>query len=101
MNTLLLEYIQLPLSEKNITSTNGKLIVTGTLQRANALNQNGRVYPKDILKREAQRYLDTFVKERRALGELDHPDSSVVNLRNASHIVTDMWWEGDDLKGTV
>lgn len=101
MNTLLLEYIQLPLSEKNITSTNGKLIVTGTLQRANALNQNGRVYPKDILKREAQKYLDTFVKERRALGELDHPDSSVVNLRNASHIVTDMWWEGDDLKGTV
>lgn len=101
MNTLLLEYIQLHLSEKNTISTNGKLIVTGTLQRANALNQNGRVYPKDILKREAQKYLDTFVKERRALGELDHPDSSVVNLRNASHIITDMWWEGDDLKGTV
>ena len=101
-SNILLEYLSFPINERTMKmEAGGKLVVSGTLQRANALNQNGRVYPKDILKREAEKYLENFVKSRRALGELDHPDSSVVNLRNASHIVTDMWWDGDDLKGTV
>lgn len=77
------------------------LIVQGVLQRANAKNQNGRVYPKDILEREVKKYDDNFVKERRALGELDHPDSSVVNLQNVSHNVLEMMWNGDDLVGKV
>lgn len=101
---LLIEYNAFPVNEALVAESisSGKpLIVSGTLQRANALNQNGRVYPMNILKREADKYLDTFVKQRRALGELDHPESSVVNLQNASHIVTEMWWDGDDLKGKV
>ena len=77
------------------------MIVKGILQRAESKNQNGRIYPKDILAREAKEYSEVQVKERRALGDLDHPDSSVVNLSNVSHNVTEMHWDGDDLVGTV
>ena len=80
--------------------SSGRTIVKGILQRAEAPNQNERVYPKEILMREAKKY-ETLIKERRALGELDHPDSSVVNLNNASHNVLEMHWEGNDLLGTV
>ena len=86
---------------ESIDKNNGKLIVQGILQRAGAKNQNGRIYPRDILMREAKQYSDTQIKERRALGELDHPDSSVVNLQNASHNITEMHWKDDDLVGTV
>ena len=79
----------------------GKLIVKGVLQRAESKNQNGRIYPKDTLVREAKKYASIQIKERRALGELDHPDSSVVNLNNVSHNVREMAWKGDDLIGTV
>ena len=75
-------------------------MVKGVLQRASAENQNGRVYPKEILEREAKKY-ETLIKERRALGELDHPDSSVINLKNVSHNIKEIHWEGDDLVGTV
>ena len=77
------------------------VIVKGVLQRANAKNQNGRVYPREILKREAIKYQENFIKERRALGELDHPESSVVNLQNVSHNIVEMHWEGDNLVGTI
>ena len=80
--------------------TSGRTIVKGILQRAGAENQNGRVYPMQILQREAKRY-ETLIKERRALGELDHPDSSVINLKNVSHNVREIHWEGNDLCGTV
>jgi hypothetical protein len=82
-------------------SGNGPFIVKGVLQRANAKNQNGRVYMKPTLQREAATYTENFIKERRALGELDHSDSAVVNLKNVSHNVTEMHWDGDDLVGTV
>lgn len=85
----------------NESLSNGKTLVTGVLQRANAKNQNERVYPKNVLEREAKKYMENFVKQRRALGELDHPESSVVNLKNVSHNVVDMYWEGNDLVGTV
>jgi len=75
----------------------GRTLVKGVLQRAGAENQNGRVYPKPILEREAKKYL-TFIKERRALGELDHPDSTVINLKNVSHNIKEIWWEGDDFE---
>ena len=64
----------------------GGLVVQGVLQRAGAKNQNGRVYPKHILDREAKRYEKEYIKQNRALGELDHPESSVVNLNNVSHL---------------
>ena len=101
---LLVDYIPFEVTPEQINesiSKNGKLIVKGVLQRANAKNQNGRVYPRDTLMREAQKYSETQVAERRALGELDHPDSSVVNLNNVSHNVLEMHWNGDDLSGTV
>ena len=79
----------------------GGLVVQGVLQRAGAKNQNGRVYPKNILHREAQKYQKEYIEQNRALGELDHPESSVVNLNNVSHNILKMWWEGDDLKGAV
>tara|TARA_B100000902_G_scaffold4489_1_gene5680 strand:- start:103 stop:699 length:597 start_codon:yes stop_codon:yes gene_type:complete len=87
--------------DESIKENNGKLIVKGVLQRAESKNQNGRVYPREVLLKEVSKYLDEQVTERRALGELDHPDSSVVNLNNASHNVIEMHWDGDDLLGTV
>ena len=86
---------------ESISQNDGRLVVKGVLQRADAKNQNGRVYPHETLMREAENYSKVQVKERRALGELDHPDSSVVNLNNASHNILEMHWKGKDLVGTV
>ena len=105
MKQLIVDYIPFEITPQQITesmSTNdGKLIVKGVLQRAEAQNQNGRVYPKDLLTREAKKYTENFIQQKRALGELDHPDSSVVNLQNASHNVLEMHFNGNDLVGTV
>ena len=79
----------------------GVFEVEGVMQRAEAKNQNGRVYDKDILIREVNRYIQEFVKVGNAYGELDHPESAVVSLKNASHVVKDLWWNGDDLMGKV
>ena len=87
--------------DESIKENDGRLIVKGVLQRAESKNQNGRVYPREVLLKEVSKYLEEQVAERRALGELDHPDSSVVNLNNASHNVIEMHWKGDDLLGTV
>ena len=105
MKQLLVDYLPFEITanavNESIAKNSGKLIVTGILQRAEAKNQNGRIYPKDTLVREAKKYTDTFIKQHRALGELDHPESSVVNLQNASHNITEMGWSGDNLIGTV
>ena len=101
---LLVDYIPFEVTPQQINeslSKNGKLIVSGVLQRADAKNQNGRVYPAETLVREAKKYAQVQIAERRALGELDHPDSSVVNLNNVSHNVLEMHWKGKDLVGTV
>ena len=102
---LLVDYIPFQISKEQINESmkenDGKLIVKGVLQRAEAKNQNGRIYPRETLMREAKKYAEVQIKERRALGELDHPDSSVVNLNNVSHNVREMAWKGDDLVGTV
>lgn len=79
----------------------GVFEVEGVMQRASAENQNGRVYKKEILEREAKKYTDEFVKRGNAFGELDHPESPVVSLKNASHIVKELYWKGDDLMGKV
>ena len=105
MKKLLVDYLPFEVEPDQINESmkenNGKLIVRGVLQRAESKNQNGRVYPKDILVREAKKYTDEFINERRAMGELDHPESSVVNLQNVSHNVRKMHFEGDNLMGEV
>ena len=104
MKQVIVDYIPFEISPQQINEAmkenNGKLIVKGVLQRAEAKNQNGRVYPREILVRESKKYDENFVKQNRALGELDHPDSSVVNLQNVSHNVKEMHFEGDNLVGT-
>jgi len=79
----------------------GVFEVEGIMQRASAQNQNGRVYKKEILERETKRYIEEFVNNGNAFGELDHPDKPIVELKNASHIVKELWWQGDDLMGKV
>jgi hypothetical protein len=81
----------------------GKSLVTlvGKLQEAEQKNGNGRVYPREILEREVKKYADGPVKTRTALGELDHPEASVVNLSNTSHVITEVWWKGNDLMGKL
>jgi hypothetical protein len=78
----------------------GKFMLKGIIQRANTLNQNGRVYPRSILQREVENY-QKLIRENRALGECDHPDSSVIELKNASHIVREAYMQGDDVYGTI
>lgn len=80
--------------------TSGGMILSGKLQEADVLNGNGRVYPYEILKREVENY-KKVVSEKRALGELDHPDDSVINLRNASHLVLNIWMDGKAVMGKV
>ena len=79
----------------------GVFEVEGVMQRAGAKNQNGRIYEKELLEREVKKYMDEFVKNGNAFGELDHPESAVVSLKNASHVVKDLHWDGDDLMGKV
>ena len=79
----------------------GVFEVEGVMQRAGAKNQNGRIYEKDLLMREVKKYMTEFVKNGNAFGELDHPESAVVSLKNASHVVKDLYWKGDDLMGKV
>jgi len=86
--------------EKNEMRENNALYLTGVMQRAGSKNGNGRVYPKHVLEREVKNY-QKLVSERRALGELDHPDSSVVNLLNCSHMVIKIWMENDDMMGKI
>ena len=105
MKQLIVDYLPFEVRPEQINESmkdnGGKLIVKGVLQRAEAKNQNGRIYPREILEREADKYTSEFIKQRRAMGELDHPESSVVNLQNVSHNVKEMHWEGDNLLGTV
>ena len=105
MPQLLQDYVTLQYDQSMINEAvaknNGTVRIKGILQRANAKNQNGRIYPREILMREATRYNEEFITSRRALGELDHPESTVVNLRNVSHNIVEMHWDGDDLVGTI
>ena len=79
---------------------NGMTYLVGKLQEADIQNGNGRVYPYKVLAREVKNY-QKLVKERRALGELDHPDSQVINLQNACHLVTEIWMEGNNVMGKI
>ena len=85
---------------ENVNRENGNLIVEGILATAEVKNGNGRYYKKELWDREMEKY-DQLVKERRSMGELDHPESTVINLKNVSHIVTDYNWDGDQLMGKI
>ena len=78
----------------------GTVFLSGVMQRVDEQNGNGRVYPRKVLMREVKNYMKV-IKENRACGELDHPEDAVVNLKNASHMVTDLWWESNDLMGKI
>lgn len=78
----------------------GNMMVKGILQRADTINQNGRIYPRSVLEKEMENY-NKLIQERRALGELDHADQPVVNLKHVSHIITETWWEGNAVWGRV
>ena len=76
----------------------GGMILSGVMQRADTVNGNGRVYPHNVLVKEVKNY-QKLVKENRALGELDHPEDSVINLKNASHMITEVWWDNKNVMG--
>ena len=102
--TLLIEYSVFTPKNTQITegiSGNKNMIVEGVVQRAEEFNHNGRRYPFEILKREVDKYIEGPINENRALGELDHPESSVINLKNASHNIKELWWDGNDLMGKI
>lgn len=105
MKQVLVDYIPFSISKQQITESlknnNGRLVVKGILQRAESTNQNGRRYPKEILERELKKYSSVNIAQKRALGELDHPDSQVVNLANVSHNILEVKWKGDDVVGTI
>jgi hypothetical protein len=102
---LLCEYTELKYDRnlliESLDSRQPLILKNVVLQRAEAKNQNGRVYPKEVLMREAAVYKKNFVEERRALGELDHPESPVVNLKNVCCNVVNLWTEGDDVRGDL
>ncbi len=103
MAKLLREFIGLQYDAKQICelrSANRPIILSGVLQRADAVNQNGRRYPRSILAREVENYKKA-VAEGRAVGECDHPDKSVVELKNVSHVVREIDWQGNDVVGRV
>ena len=78
----------------------GNPIVEGILATAEVKNGNGRYYAKDLWEREINKYANS-VRENRALGELDHPESSIINLKNVSHNIVELWWDGDHVMGKI
>ena len=95
-NFMLFEYGEVEPSK----SSDGIVTMKGVIQKAQQPNANNRIYPRAILEREDAKYQE-LIKERRSLGELDHPDSPIVQLENVSHLLTETKWDGDDLVGTV
>jgi hypothetical protein len=103
MKLLLIETRQFDVSPMALTegkSTNGNPLVEGVLATPEVKNGNGRYYSKDIWEREINKYME-LVKERRACGELDHPDSQVINLKNVSHNINKIWWDGENIMGKI
>ena len=85
---------------ENVNKVNGNLLVEGILATAEVKNGNGRYYSKSLWEREMEKY-NELIEQRRAMGELDHPESSVVNLKNVSHLINGWWWDGDNVIGKI
>jgi hypothetical protein len=103
---LLVDYIpfhvaKLSLVESKENPSDKRMRVKGKLQEADVKNGNGRVYPLEILKKQVDEYIKGPVSSKTATGELDHPESSVINLNNVSHLITKVWWEGNDVMGEL
>jgi len=104
MKPLILDYNIFKPTKSFLTEnagSNSTMIVEGILTTIDKTNKNGRVYPRRIFEREVNRYIKEFVNENRAYGELDHPESTIVEAKNASHIITDIWWENDNVMGRL
>lgn len=86
---------------EGIKSVRGNMIVSGQVQACDKPNANMRVYPYDTLYAQVERYIEGPIKENRALGELDHPESSIINLKNVSHNILKLWWDGKNLYGDI
>ena len=86
---------------EGLKSSVGNMIVSGLVQACDKPNANRRIYPYEILHTQVEKYMQGPISENRALGELDHPESSVVNLKNVSHNITKLWWQGKDLYGDI
>ena len=101
---LLIETQTLKFSPKtlneNVSKENGNIVVEGILATCEVKNGNGRYYARELWEREMDKYND-LIAERRSLGELDHPESQVINLQNVSHLVTDYSWDGDNIMGKI
>ena len=85
---------------ENVNKENGNLMVEGILATAEVKNGNGRYYSKELWNREMEKYKD-LIEQRHSMGELDHPESTVVNLKNVSHLITDYYWDGDNVMGKI
>ena len=99
IETALFKPHQLSFTE-GLKSKRGNPIVEGILATCEVKNGNGRYYSKELWEREMDKYKD-LIDENRAVGELDHPEDSVVNLKNVSHLVSDYWWDGDNVVGKM
>ena len=85
---------------ENVNSDNGNLMVEGILATAEVKNGNGRYYSKSLWDREMDKYKE-LIEQRRSMGELDHPESTVINLKNVSHLITEYFWDGDNVIGKI
>ena len=105
MKQLLVDHTPFHIAKMTIyeakVSGDGRMRITGKLQESGVKNGNGRVYPSEILKKQVELYANGPVKSNTAMGELDHPESTIVNLNNVSHIINKVWWEGNDVMGML
>ena len=105
MKQLLVDHIPFHVAKLSLTEGKGKgdgrMYVKGKLQEAEVKNGNGRVYPMEILKKQIDIYTKGPIVSRTSTGELDHPESGVINLNNVSHLITKVWWEGNDVMGEL
>ena len=96
-NTFKINPLQLT---ENVNKETGNLMVEGILATAEVKNGNGRYYSKDLWNREMDKY-NELIEQRRSMGELDHPESAVINLKNVSHLITEYFWDGDNVIGKI
>jgi hypothetical protein len=105
MKTLLVDHTPFHIAKLSLTEgktmPDGRMRIKGKLQEAEVKNGNGRVYPKDVLLKQIEKYMGGPIADKTAMGELDHPESSIVNLNNVSHNITKVWWEGNNVMGEL
>ena len=104
MKQVLIETIPFKVTPIQLTeglkAPSGNPMVQGILATAEVKNGNGRYYPREIWEREMDKY-NQVIEENRATGELDHPDSTIISLKNVSHIIREVWWDGDKVIGKL